>query len=72
MQVERSVRLKAGSSEGEGRLEMKVRGRWGTICHRGFDITSANVACRQLGYGTAKRVMIDSFFGHGKVFFIEF
>ena len=52
--------------EGEGRLEIKRRGRWGTVCHRNFNILAANVACRQLGFGTAKRQIHDAFFGQGE------
>ena len=33
-----------------GRLEIKIDSQWGTVCSRGFDITDANVACRQLGH----------------------
>nr|CAB3263473.1 lysyl oxidase homolog 3 [Phallusia mammillata] len=61
-----NLRLKAGASEGEGRLEIKMSGRWGTICHRSFDLRAANVACRELGFGSAKRVLIDSYFGQGQ------
>ena len=65
MQRTRDIRLKSGSFEGEGRLEVKRNGRWGTVCHRDFTVLSANVACRQLGFGTAKRLLRDAFFGQG-------
>ena len=53
--------------EGEGRLEIKYSGRWGAVCHRGgWDLQSASVACRQLGYGSAKTATRNSFYGQGK------
>ncbi|XP_039262609.2 lysyl oxidase homolog 2A-like isoform X1 [Styela clava] len=63
------IRLKSGSTVGEGRLEVMRNGRWGTVCHSYFDIRDATVACRQLGFGTAKRVYPDAYFGmaHGPI-----
>ena len=40
-----------------GRLEIKYYGIWGTICDDYFNIYSANVACRRLGYTAASRVI---------------
>uniref|UniRef100_H2Z176 protein-lysine 6-oxidase n=1 Tax=Ciona savignyi TaxID=51511 RepID=H2Z176_CIOSA len=60
-----TIRLKVGSAEGEGRLEVMRSGRWGTVCHRGWNLWAANVACRELGFGTAKREIINSYFGAG-------
>ena len=50
---------------GAGRLEVKRNGRWGTVCHRGFNLLAANVASKELGFGTAKRELRNSFFGKG-------
>ena len=33
------------------RLEIFKFGRWGTVCHHGFDAIAGNVSCRELGYG---------------------
>ena len=49
--TDRSVRLVNGSSPLNGRLEVCVVGRWGTVCDDRFNSNSALVACRQLGLG---------------------
>ena len=33
-----------------GRVEMFYKGAWGTVCNKGWDDNSANVACKQIGY----------------------
>ena len=38
-----------------GRLEIYLRGEWGTVCDDIFGRTEANVACRQLGFDSAAR-----------------
>jgi lysyl oxidase-like protein 2/3/4 len=49
----RPLQLRATPSPGVGRLEIADRFGWSTICGRYFNGPSANVACRQLGFGTA-------------------
>lgn len=44
------VRLKGGRTQSSGQLEVKLGGKWGTICHTRFDDLDAQVACRMLGY----------------------
>ncbi len=44
------------SGSGSGRLEIYLRGEWGTVCDDGFGFPEADVACRQLGYVSASRV----------------
>ncbi|XP_078343101.1 uncharacterized protein LOC144628871 isoform X1 [Oculina patagonica] len=54
------IRLSGGKNYRVGRLEIFVRGQWGTVCRDSFDIKDAQVACRQLGFLGAKR-----FYTHG-------
>lgn len=44
------MRLAGGGKPYRGRLEIFVRGSWGTVCDDGFGANEAVVACRQLGY----------------------
>ena len=43
----------ASGSIREGRLEIFLEGRWGTICAAMFGLREADVACQQLGYHRA-------------------
>ena len=54
------VRLRNGSSQYEGRVDVRYEGQWGAICDNGWDINDAMVICRQLGYTSALRPTIDS------------
>ena len=45
-----------GRNSAEGRVEVFVRGRWGTVCDDGFDIRDAHVFCRMLGLSPAQRI----------------
>lgn len=44
------IRLVNGRSQFEGRLEVCLGGRWGTVCNDLFDNKDALVVCRQLGF----------------------
>ena len=46
--TEGSVRLVDGMTEYEGRVEICLSGRWGTVCDRGWNDRDAIVVCRQL------------------------
>ena len=39
-------------AEYAGRLEIILKGEWGTICSVGFGLDDAKLACMQLGYKT--------------------
>lgn len=60
-----SLRLRDGSSENEGRVEVYWYSDWYTVCDDSWDITDASVVCRQLGYVAASRVVTESGFGDG-------
>ena len=59
---EGSLRLAGSSISGQGRLEIYLRGQWGTVCDDGFDFNDADTVCRQLGYSSAaNRGNVDDF-----------
>ena len=46
------IRLAGGNILYEGRLEICMSNRWGTVCDDAFSENDAAVVCRELGYST--------------------
>lgn len=59
------IRLQEGTNSCSGRVEVWHGGSWGTVCDDSWDITDAQVVCRQLGCGTALEALKEAAFGPG-------
>ncbi|XP_073726207.1 scavenger receptor cysteine-rich type 1 protein M130-like [Misgurnus anguillicaudatus] len=60
-----NVRLVNGSSRCSGNVEVLYDGQWGTVCQDDWDLTDAEVVCREVGCGEADDVLYWSHFGGG-------
>ena len=59
-----TIRL-MGGGRNYGRVEIYDHGVWGTVCDDSWDMTDANVACRELGYSGATSAPQSAAYGQG-------
>ncbi|EFN56568.1 hypothetical protein CHLNCDRAFT_144239 [Chlorella variabilis] len=60
------VRLVNGKASNNGRLEVRVGGKWGTVCGTGFNQAAAQVVCRKLNM-TGGKPRYGAVYGKGKL-----
>ncbi|XP_017580445.2 scavenger receptor cysteine-rich type 1 protein M130 [Pygocentrus nattereri] len=60
-----NIRLVNGRGTCSGRVEVNVTGQWGSVCNDGWNITNAEVVCRELGCGKPVGANGSASFGKG-------
>jgi len=64
--AKKEIRLVGGDTINQGRVEVLVKNKWGTICDNQFSLSDAHVVCRMLGYSSAQIARHRGFYGPGK------
>ena len=60
------MRLVGGYRKYEGHVEINLHVDWGTVCDKHWDLTDADVVCKQLGYRySASAAHSSAHFGQG-------
>ncbi|XP_029521474.2 uncharacterized protein LOC115132875 [Oncorhynchus nerka] len=59
------IRLVRGDSDCAGRVELFQGNQWGTVCDKGWDLTDADVLCKELDCGLADKAVRGAAFGRG-------
>uniref|UniRef100_A0A4W3GF63 Lysyl oxidase homolog n=1 Tax=Callorhinchus milii TaxID=7868 RepID=A0A4W3GF63_CALMI len=54
-----------GARLGEGRVEVLKGNEWGSVCDDRWNLLSASVLCRQLGFGSAREALTGARLGQG-------